>query len=379
MKARIFMLIGLLLIIIPTLSLQAQIPQTLSYQGVLTDENGNPLPDGQYSMLFALYISSIGGTAIWSETKSLELSGGLFNTYLGDQTEFGNGVLFNKQYWLGITVESEPEMTDRIALSSAAYSINSLKADTAMTANSVISSAILDVKGINAVTLLGNSPGRFKQDHTTATASALIVDNAGLGYGARIDNISDDVSKAALRARTFGQGYAGQFEILNNSNDKPALFVKTAGVGDAGYFEGDITVTGVATAQSHVSTSDIKFKKDIVSIESPLEKVLKLRGVRFRWKINDFPEMDFEEGDQIGFIAQEVETILPEIVATNRDGNKSVDYSKVAAVLVEAVKEQQSLINDLNKRIKRLEENLSNHALVKMDAETFKFTLEGLN
>ncbi len=66
---------------------------------------------------------------------------------------------------------------------------------------------------------------------------------------------------------------------------------------------------------------------------------MKLRGVEFDWKKNEFKQMKFEEGTQIGFIAQEVEAIIPEIVRTDADGYKSVAYADITAVLVEAIKE----------------------------------------
>ncbi|MBS4029568.1 MAG: hypothetical protein KGZ58_13145 [Ignavibacteriales bacterium] len=109
----------------------AQIPKTISYQGILTDANGIPKPDGSYSFTFKLYELSSGGTAIWTETKTLTTTKGLFSTYLGNTTAFGTGVKFDKQYYLGIKVGTEQEMTDRIPLSSVGYSISSIKSDTA--------------------------------------------------------------------------------------------------------------------------------------------------------------------------------------------------------------------------------------------------------
>ncbi|MFZ0454053.1 MAG: hypothetical protein WAM24_09880, partial [Ignavibacteriaceae bacterium] len=71
-------------------SVFAQIPRTISYQGVLTDTTGNPKPDGNYSFTFSLYESSKGGNIIWSETKTLIVTKGLFSTLLGDQTPFSD-------------------------------------------------------------------------------------------------------------------------------------------------------------------------------------------------------------------------------------------------------------------------------------------------
>jgi hypothetical protein len=69
--------------------------------------------------------------------------------------------------------------------------------------------------------------------------------------------------------------------------------------------------------------------------------------VSFNWRKEEFPEMNFGDGRQIGFIAQEVEEVLPEVVHTDSEGYKSVEYSKVVSVLVEAIKEQQKEIDEL--------------------------------
>ena len=101
-------------------------------------------------------------------------------------------------------------------------------------------------------------------------------------------------------------------------------------------------------------TSDVRFKKNIVSLSNSLEQLNKLRGVSFFWK-------DIEKGTakQIGFIAQEVEKIYPEFVNTDQKGFKSVAYSKVTAVLVEAVKEQNNQIKTLQETVANLKAELS--------------------
>ncbi len=133
MKTLLVFLTALLALAFPFIS-YAQIPRTLSYQGVLTDNAGKPRPDGSYTFTFRLYTSPTGGAAIWSEPKSLPVKNGLFSTVLGEQTSFGAAVKFDQQYWLGIQVGNEPELSPRIALTSVGYSFSSLRADTASVA-----------------------------------------------------------------------------------------------------------------------------------------------------------------------------------------------------------------------------------------------------
>ena len=92
---------------------------------------------------------------------------------------------------------------------------------------------------------------------------------------------------------------------------------------------------------SYWLTSDVRYKKNIATLENPLDTILNLRGVTFDWNRGQWKERGFAEGRQIGFIAQEVEKVLPELVRTDSKGYKSVAYADIVPVLVEAMKSQQ--------------------------------------
>jgi len=96
---------------------------------------------------------------------------------------------------------------------------------------------------------------------------------------------------------------------------------------------GDVYVGG-----NLVHSSDVRLKKNISTIDSALNKVMLMRGVEFDWRDR--------EGHQIGIVAQELEGVVPELVKTNSDGYKGVTYSNIAAILIEAIKEQQRIIED---------------------------------
>lgn len=100
----------------------------------------------------------------------------------------------------------------------------------------------------------------------------------------------------------------------------------------------------------NVSDSDARMKENVKTLEGALEKVTHLRGVSFEWKD---PQKD--SGTQIGMIAQEVEQVLPELVSTDQEGYKSLAYSKLTCVLIEAVKELKAENDELRKRIAALE------------------------
>ena len=99
----------------------AQVPQTISYQGVLTDTNGNVVTDGNYNLTFRLYDAATGGTPLWFDGLSVSVKKGIFNVILGSQKALT--IPFDKPYWLGVTVGSGAELAPRIELTSSAYSL----------------------------------------------------------------------------------------------------------------------------------------------------------------------------------------------------------------------------------------------------------------
>jgi hypothetical protein len=107
------------------------------------------------------------------------------------------------------------------------------------------------------------------------------------------------------------------------------------------------------------TVSDERMKENVTTLSGTLDKVKQLRGVSHTWK--DTEQMGTDT--QIGMIAQEVEKIYPELVGdgglpNDNEGNapmKSVNYPHLTSVLVEAIKEQQTIIDDLKTRIEALE------------------------
>lgn len=93
-------------------------------------------------------------------------------------------------------------------------------------------------------------------------------------------------------------------------------------------------------------TSDERLKDNIEVIESPLEKISSLNWVSWNWK------EDWKK--DYGFIAQDVELVFPELVDTDENGFKSVQYWNIIWILVEALKEQQNQINSLQDKINNL-------------------------
>ena len=125
-----------------------------------------------------------------------------------------------------------------------------------------------------------------------------------------------------------------------------------SGVGDVFQFEndGDFHAKGNITAYSTTTTSDARLKKNVRDLEGSLDKTLKLRGVKFDWIDEN------KSKDNLGFIAQEVEEVIPEVVqdiiSIDGDEHKVVNYQAVVPILVEAIKELKAEIDELREQLK---------------------------
>jgi len=112
----------------------------------------------------------------------------------------------------------------------------------------------------------------------------------------------------------------------------------------------DIDGNGNAVfAGTVMGMSDLRLKKDIVPLTDALSSLSQINGYRYNWKNRN------NSDDQIGLIAQEVQSLYPELVKENEEGMLSVSYTKMVPVLLEAIKEQQEMIKELEKRLENLE------------------------
>jgi hypothetical protein len=133
-----------------------------------------------------------------------------------------------------------------------------------------------------------------------------------------------------------------------------------------------LDVNGPIRCQYVYEISDKRFKKNINTISSALEKVLKIRGANYEYKTNEFADKGFSEGKNYGFIAQELKEVLPELVKQDDEGYYSVNYSGVIPVLVEAIKEQQKEIAELKQLISQGTTGLNDNTLVNGNAKLYQ-------
>jgi len=105
-------------------SVQGQVPQLINYQGILIDPaTDQPVPDNTYTITFSIYNVPSGGSAIWSESHSVDAKNGLYSVILGSITSLTPTILSGPEKYLGIKVGSDPEMIPRKRIVSVAYSI----------------------------------------------------------------------------------------------------------------------------------------------------------------------------------------------------------------------------------------------------------------
>lgn len=150
----------------------------------------------------------------------------------------------------------------------------------------------------------------------------------------------------------FSRGHHESVTELGRDNEP--LFRWNEGVFKV--FAGDgVPNAGTIEAAIFREVSDERLKESVSDIVTPLAFVRQLRGVQFQWKDGNRGEGATASGNQYGVIAQELEAVLPELVSTGEDGMKSVRYTGLIPVLIEAVKEQQETIEKQAQSIDRLE------------------------
>jgi hypothetical protein len=147
----------------------------------------------------------------------------------------------------------------------------------------------------------------------------------------------------------FATGNNERIRITNTGN----LLLGTTT--DSGY---KLYVNGTSAGTSAFqNVSDRRFKKDVTPIESALSTVKLLNGVSFNWNKDSRPDLTLDDKNHLGLIAQDVEEILPQVVTTGIDElkTKTISYSDIVPVLIEAIKELSAENTSLINRIEALE------------------------
>ena len=206
--------------------------------------------------------------------------------------------------------------------------------------------------------------------------------NFGTEYssgGAVISYASKPGSTAATFLSTYNAGAIGRASIIVNDTVKfytgssashgfdavvsgMAERMRLSNAGGLSVGTATDAVAGEIRASNEITayyTSDARLKENVRVISNPIYKLEQIRGVYFDWTDEHIKERGGEDGyfvrkEDIGVIAQEVEAILPEIVATRDNGFKAVKYEKIVPLLIECIKSQQRQINQILEKVEKL-------------------------
>lgn len=158
--------------------LVAQLPRTISFQGVLTDASGNPLPDGQRQLRIALYSTQSGGSALYSEQHNATTQGGVFSLLIGSVTPIPSSLEFDRPYFIGVSVNGGAELSPRTPLTSVPYALHAQRADHAATAAMLLPGAdgvVTSVNGLDGDITLQGAGGTS----VTKSGSTITITSAG--------------------------------------------------------------------------------------------------------------------------------------------------------------------------------------------------------
>jgi streptogramin lyase len=259
-----------------------------------------------------------------------------------------------------------------------------------------LSGNTLSISGGNSVTLPCGQPGLPAGSVVFSDGSSLTQNNSNffwdngtqfLGIGNNTPAYRLDVS-GRMRVRSGGSAAesAGIWftNVANNSNrgfvgmlDDVTVgffganagwqFRQNTNTGNASIGNGNpdntakLYVYGNAVATAGFScASDARYKQNILPVSDALGTVLRLQGKTYRFNQKAFPDMGFDSTAQMGFLAQEVEKVLPQLVRTDSKGYKSVNYIQVIPLLTEAIRQQQQQLEmqqaEAQERLQRIAE-----------------------
>jgi len=188
----------------------------------------------------------------------------------------------------------------------------------------------------NAFTVLKNGKTAINGSNPAAALSIKGIDGSENSHLQLIDNNSSESAAIFYTGNLFFKNTSptGDYYFRNSTNNNLLVLSNT----------GNVTIAGTLT-----QNSDARLKKEIQPLGASLKKVAQLNGYHYHWT-------DTAKDNQLqtGFIAQEIETVMPELVTTAEDGTKSVNYSGITPYLVEAIKELKQQNDELKKEIQEL-------------------------
>ena len=160
-------------------SVQGAAPTSINFQGLLTDTAGTPLANGNYNVLFLIYDVATSGVPLWTEIQSVGLKDGLFTVNLGSINSLNETIFASSPRYLAVQVGANPELSPRSLLVSVPWSMQSTKAESAVSAEHATTSDTADFAFVTPGT--GGSIFTRWGNNTAPVGSSLIY--SGYVYG----------------------------------------------------------------------------------------------------------------------------------------------------------------------------------------------------
>jgi len=194
----------------------------------------------------------------------------------------------------------------------------------------------------------------------------------GGGNGARFGLLDGDRNWSYLAEKDNYTAF-----LINNSTKMIIRSSGKVGIGTTNpYYKLD--VNGSARVTHLYQSSDKRFKKDIKNIDNPLDKINALDGHTYKFKNEKIGEYDFsqvKQEKQLGFLAQDLKKVFPELVSADEDGYLSINYIGLIPVLVEGMKEQQEVITEQKEEIADLQTRMAKLEVLLNTSETIQGNL----
>ncbi len=288
-------------------------------------------------------VSSVNGTGVQGQAIKETGLGGHFSNLAGS----GTGLLATANEINGTAFEASGGTAGYfISESSAGMGVNSETSGVTAISGNFLATGVEGIAVRGEATGADGYAGYFKgnvETHVDEGGDVVfgLKEGAGYGFEFRYDGADDDLE---LWSTLFSGNTAARMTWKKDGN----VGIGTTLPNQKLHVNGNIRVAGSIFASCGTLTcSDARYKTEVEEISSALENIQKLTGVYYMLDTENFPDHNFEEGRQVGVIAQELEKVYPELVITGEDGYKSVAYDKLGPILMQAIKElkqNQSLI-----------------------------------
>ncbi len=174
----------------------ASVPSTINYQGYLTDSAGEPINQTQ-TITFRIYSQANGGIELWSDTKSLAIDQGAFSTELGDGINAFPNNLFDGPLFLGISVNTDAEMSPRTSLTSAPFALNAER----LGGQTAADLSYTDAEAVTAMGVRSNS-NPFNHSRYTDTNARAAMGTRSNTNDLNHDRYTDTEARSAMGTRS---------------------------------------------------------------------------------------------------------------------------------------------------------------------------------